>query len=343
MDQPLPNIPYLLDTTLRDGSYVSNFQIDAATTYVIVKKLAAAGIPYIETGHGLGLGANRNAKYTGACTDEEWLQASAHGIGSKKFGMFFIPGIGTKDDLRLAKQYNMHFVRIGVDADDWDRAMPFISFAMSLGMEVYLNLMKSHLVQPSYFAEIADIAHANGADGIYIVDSAGHMNPHDVSGYVSAVRDESDIPRIGFHGHNNLQMAVANTMTAVLSGAQMADVSLRGLGRSAGNCQAEAFIIMMQKADRLMQIDLKAIIKLGAEEIDEMVNGWKQTSTDSLLCGKNALHSSFLPIIKKYATKHDLDRYDFIDKVGIMALRCGWAHIGESHLQEVHQMLATWR
>ena len=103
----------ILDTTLRDGSYIIDFQFTAEDTALIVSCLAHAGIPLIDVAHGLGLGAAKAGKGLQAATDEAYLHAAVQSAGKSKVGAFFIPGIGTEDDIRIAADCGIHFIRIG--------------------------------------------------------------------------------------------------------------------------------------------------------------------------------------------------------------------------------------
>jgi hypothetical protein len=85
--------PIILDCTLRNGSYVIDFQFTKEDTFNIASHLCESGFSYIEVGHGVGLGASKRGFDVAAATDEEYCQATVSAVGDKaKWGMFCILG-----------------------------------------------------------------------------------------------------------------------------------------------------------------------------------------------------------------------------------------------------------
>ena len=125
--------PDIMEVTLRDGSYLIDFQFTAEDTANIASALEAIGFRWIEVGHGLGLNASRAGKGTAAASDEEYLAAAAQTLKAAKWGTFFIPGIGREEDLRIAARYGMSFVRIGTNVTEAVLAEPYIALAKELG------------------------------------------------------------------------------------------------------------------------------------------------------------------------------------------------------------------
>src|SRR5436190_22014718 len=120
-------IPDILEVTLRDGSYLIDFQFTSEDTANIAAALEGVGFRWIEVGHGLGLNASQAGKGMAAATDEEYMKAAAGAIETAKWGMFFIPRIGRGDDIRLAADHGMSFLRIGTNVTEADQAKPFIA------------------------------------------------------------------------------------------------------------------------------------------------------------------------------------------------------------------------
>jgi len=195
--------PRILDCTIRDGSYVVDFQFTAEDTAVIAAGLENAGVEWIEIGHGLGLNASAAGKGAAAASDEAYLRAAQETLRHAMWGMFFIPGIGRREDLDLAASHGMRFVRIGANAPDIAQTEPFVRQALALGLHVSVNLMKSYAVPPERLVELSKMAEGYGAHVVSLVDSAGTMLPDDVRGYVSRMKDGLRVD-IGFHGHDNL-------------------------------------------------------------------------------------------------------------------------------------------
>ncbi len=305
--------PDLLDVTLRDGAYVIDFQFTADETRTIVRSLASAGLRWIEVGHGLGLGASRAGRGQAAASDAEYLQAAAEAAGDARWGMFFIPGIGTEEDLRLAASFAMPFVRIGTNITQSQQALRWIEQARELGMLVSYNAMKSYAVLPSEFARRAAEAAAAGAQFVCLVDSAGTMEPHEVRAYLRATGETTDAA-LGFHGHDNLSLAVANTLAALESGATLVDASLHGMGRSGGNACTQIVVAVLQRRGLLTHIDRRALDRLAQRQI---ARRYPQRQIDPLTvtAGACGLHSSFLPDVIRVASRHAVDPHALIERL----------------------------
>lgn len=303
-------IPDIMEVTLRDGSYVIDFQFTAEDTANLVSALEGAGFRWIEIGHGLGLNAQDKGQRRAVASDEEHLAAASQVVKDAKWGMFFIPGIGRAEDIELAAKYGMSFIRVGTNVTESERTRPFIELAKSKGMFTCFNAMKSYAISPQEFAQIAKQTQSWGADMVYIVDSAGTMLPEDVAAFIEAIQAECDVP-IGFHGHDNLSMGMANTLQAIESGAAIVDTSLRGMGRSAGNVITEAFLAIMQRRGMMQDIDLKATMDISAGMIAPLVPG-RGLDTMAITAGLAGFHSSFTAKVKQYAQNYDIDVRDLI-------------------------------
>ncbi len=298
----------ILECTLRDGSYLIDYQFTAEDTYVICTGLEQAGFKYIEIGHGTGLHSSKAGKGIAAATDEEYLEAAYHALrGTQaKFGMFFIPGIGKCEDLKIAESYGMGFVRIGTNVTEIEEAREYFSYAKELGLQISSNLMKSYAVSIDEFIRFAKKADDYGADTITVVDSAGGMFPYDVREYVRRLKDITDRD-IGFHGHNNLQLALANTLEAVNSGATVVDSSIQGMGRSAGNAQTEVLVMALEKLGYNTGIDPYITLDLGERVIKPMMSQSQGIDDMSIISGIAQFHSSFSEIIADSASRYGVD------------------------------------
>lgn len=296
----------ILDCTLRDGSYVNHFRISKETTSQIASALDKAGFKYIETGHGMGLGASRKAGYKAIETDEAYLKATAKAVKKAKWGMFCIPGIAKLDDIDLAAKYKMDFIRIGTNVEEYARSKPFIERAKKHGMFVCSNFMKSYVSKPAEFRKYALEVERYGSDLVYIVDSAGGMFPGDIERYIDAIREKSKTICIGFHGHNNLGLAVANSLMAFKKGASIVDSSLQGFGRSAGNTGTEQFLCALLRLGIDMNIDPVEAMEIGEKLVLPLIKARGLNSVD-ITSGLAQFHSSYLHRIEKYAVKYHVD------------------------------------
>jgi len=296
----------ILECTLRDGSYVINYQFNAKDTAVIAAALEHVGFRYIEIGHGLGLNASKT-KGKAAVTDETYLKTAKEVLDKAKYGMFFIPGIGRKVDLDLAAKYDMDFVRVGTNVSQAEEAKEYIKYAKDLGMLVTSNLMKSYALSPEKFAQKTKLVEDYGADIIFLVDSAGGMLPKDVQAYIQAMKKEGVTARIGFHGHNNFSLALANTLTAIENGATIVDSSLMGIGRSAGNTATEVLVTVLKKIGYDLDIDIFKTMDIAKELIKPLMVVHEGTDAIAITSGYAEFHSSFLDSIYKASTKYSID------------------------------------
>lgn len=295
----------VLETTLRDGSYAVDFRFTAADTARVCRGLESAGFRYIEIGHGAGLRASERGMGTAAATDQAYLCAARDALREASFGMFCIPGVAVLDDVDMAADNGMGFIRVGTDVVKVGESEAFIDLAKRRGMLVMTNFMKSYAVTPERFALEVKRSEEFGADVVYIVDSAGGMLPDEVVEYFRAVREVSDIP-VGFHGHNNLGLAVGNSLRMVEEGAVFVDSSLQGLGRSAGNAVTEALVAALMRRGYETGVDLLGTLRVGYEMINPLLPNAGILPLD-LVAGYAGFHSSFLPKLLEAAERHRAD------------------------------------
>ena len=285
---------------------MNSFQFTKMDTFYLCRKLESVGIRYIEIGHGLGLGAYRmGGSYSAAASDKDYMEAARDGLTRAKFGMFCIPGIANLDDIDIASDHGMHFLRVGIDVSEVEKTSTFIERAKKNGMLVATNYMKSYVVSPREFAGKARISKEYGTDIVYLVDSAGGMLPKEVESYIDVLNDLVEID-FGYHGHDNLGLAVANSLVCYEKGARFIDASLQGLGRSAGNASTEQVVLALARYGKETGIDILDLVDLGFEEIQPILKGIGKNPID-LVAGYALFHSSYMPTIRKYANKYSVD------------------------------------
>ena len=260
----------ILETTLRDGSYTVNFSITSADTAIICKELERARIKYIEIGHGVGLNASNKGYGKAVQTDTEYMDAANNVLNKAMFGMFCIPGIAELKDIDNAAEHNLGFIRIGTNVTEVQNSEEFIKLAKDYGIFVCANFMKSYTLPPKKFVEKLKLSEKFGADMIYIVDSAGGMFPEEIKKYYNEIRKHTDIA-LGFHGHNNLGLANANSLYALDLGFEFVDTTIKGIGRSSGNASTELIIASLIKKNIVIDIDLLKLLEIGQEFIQPML------------------------------------------------------------------------
>ena len=295
----------VLDCTIRDGSYATNYQWENNVLRDIVSTLEKAGIRYIEIGNGTGLGMYRNN--SNAKSDDEYFENTIPYKGQAKIGAFFIPGTGTKEDLRHFREAGGDFVRIGTNCTETEKALDYITYAKELGFFVCANLMKTYAISAYQMAyKSHDLINA-GAECVYVVDSAGCMLPEEVQRYFSAMHQLYDVG-LGFHGHNNLMFANANSYMAVRCGANFVDATLMSLGRGAGNAQLEALVALFQKEGVLDDtIDVTMLSDLSERAIANVATGIKGMNKRDIVIGLARFHDSYMPLVNKYSELYNVD------------------------------------
>lgn len=313
----------ILDTTLRDGSYTIGYQFTSDETALIAQGLELAGVNYIEVGHGLGLGADRAGKGAQAVTDLVYMRACASSLHKAKFGFFFIPGIGDISDLQLLADEGGKFVRIGVMLESADQACITIKEAKSLGLEVWANLMKTYAYSKEECKEVAIRFIQAGADGVYIVDSAGGMLPAEVADYVIEIKEAffriGVKGRIGFHGHDNMSLSTACSLSAIQAGCDIVDGSLLGIGRSIGNVATEVIVMVLARAGYETGVNPWYAADLAEKMIRPFLEQrWRHCSLDQAL-GYAQIHSGFLPILEKVAEQKKINVREIVLALGIDA------------------------
>lgn len=300
----------LMDVTLRDGSYAVNFQFSCQDVRMIGRALEESGINLVEIGHGMGLGASSVKNGLALNTDEEYLQTAQETFKKAQYGMFCIPGVATLEDIDMAASYGMGFIRIGTNVNEVTKSEKYIERAKKCGMTVFANYMKSYTVSPQMFAENVDLSMKYGADAIYIVDSAGGMFQDDIAKYYNAVREKSDIS-VGFHGHNNLGLAVSNSLYAAEIGIEYVDASLQGLGRSAGNASLELLVACLMKKYGTDKYDCKKLLMTGKKMVYPLMHE-KGLNPLDVYSGLAEFHSSYMSYIHKYAGTYSVNPLELI-------------------------------
>ncbi|MGN0005692.1 MAG: 4-hydroxy-2-oxovalerate aldolase [Candidatus Gastranaerophilaceae bacterium] len=298
----------IMDTTIRDGSYAVDFKFTCKDVSNIVSKLVNLGIEYIEIGHGMGLNASSPEHGISLYSDVEYIEAARKVAGNSKLGMFCIPGIARIEDLTTAKEHGIDFVRIGISADKLDNAKEYIVKAKEVGLIVMVNFMKTYVFTPEYIAEQSETAMSYGAEYIYLVDSAGTMLPEELCAYFNAIKAVNSNIKVGYHGHNNIGMAVANSIACTEAGFEFIDCSFQGLGRSIGNTSTEMFVMALQKkhGTKYVDMDIPKLLEYGYVSLKDIRNIVLQNPLD-LVCGYAGFHSSFLKDIFRCCCKYEVD------------------------------------
>ncbi len=307
----------ILDCTIRDGSYLINYQFTAEDTYVTALALCEAGVKRIEVGHGIGLDAQIRGKGSAAEEDVRYIEAAVAAVEKRaKIGVFFIPGIGYLDSIRRAADAGLDFIRVGTNINEFKSSEEAIKIGKECGLEVWSNLMKSYVASPEEFGAVCSRVEEFGADVAVLVDSAGGMTPDQICAYTQEGLASVSIP-LGFHGHNNLQLAHANCLAFVNAGGQMLDGSLRGMGRSAGNAATEVLCaLLIREGYDICTIDWRQLMRLAQNLIAPGMPRDCGLLPVQIASGLSLFHSSFQPLIDRSSADVGVESFETILELG---------------------------
>lgn len=305
----------IVDTTLRDGSHAVKHSFTAGQVGRIAAGLEKCGVPMIELSHGDGLGGS---SYTyGFSKEDEYalLEAAAGEIKNAKLTVLLLPGIGTIADLKHAYACGARAVRVATHVTEADVSAQHIAAAKELGMMAVGFLMMTHMAEPGQIACEAQKMESYGADYINLADSAGYLLPQDVTARVEAVKQAVKVP-VGFHAHNNLGLAAANTLAAVQAGAAYADGTLCGLGAGAGNAQIEGIAGILRRCGYETGLDFYGLMDLAEQVVRPLMLRPQVVDSASLIMGYAGVYSSFLLHVYDAAKKHGLEPRDILVELG---------------------------
>jgi len=303
--------------SLRDGMHPKRHQITLEQMIAVSTALDRAGMPLIEVTHGDGLGgASINYGFP-AHSDEEYLRAVVPRLERAKVSALLLPGIGTVDHLRMAVDLGVGTIRIATHCTEADVAEQHIRLSRRLGVDTVGFLMMAHMTEPEALLGQAKLMQSYGAHCIYCTDSAGYMLPDDVTRRIGLLRSEL-LPEteIGFHGHHNLGMGIANSLAALDAGAVRIDASCAGLGAGAGNTPMEVFVAVLNRLGIEHGIDLYQVMDVAEDLILPMLDAPIRIDRDALILGYAGVYSSFLLFAKRAGERYGLPSRDILIELG---------------------------
>mgnify|MGYP000966415104 CR=1 FL=1 len=307
----------IIDTTLRDGSHAISHAYTPQMVAGVAEALDKAGCGTIEISHGDGIGGS-SYQYGFSKFDELELIAEAkRNIVNAKIAVLLLPGIGTVKRLEKAYEAGATTVRVATHVTEADTAHQHILYAKKIGMEAIGFLMMTHMAEPEKILEQAKLMESYGADCLYCADSAGAMLPDDVKRRIGLLKQNLSIP-VGFHAHNNLGLAIGNSLAAVEAGADCLDSTLMGIGASAGNAQHEVLAAVMQKAGIETGEDLNLLMDAAEDIVANYLNRPIIIDKYALTIGYAGVYGSFFLHAKRAAEKFGLDARDILVELGRM-------------------------
>lgn len=304
-----------VDTTMRDGSHAMSHSFTKEQVRSIAQGLDEAGAAIIEISHGDGL-AGSSINYGFSETPEmELIEEASKVVKHARLGALLIPGIGTITDMQKAYDHGVRAVRIATHVTEADVSLQHIKAAKGMGMFTVGFLMMIHMAEPEKILEQAKIFEAAGVDYVNLADSAGNLFPEDVRSRVSLLSEKLSIP-VGFHAHNNMGLAIANSLAAVEAGASYIDGTCRGLGAGAGNCQIEVLAAVMERLECETGMNLDKIMETAELTVEPIMRKPQIIDTASLMLGYAGVYSSFLLHAKRAAERFGLNTKDILMELG---------------------------
>ncbi len=305
----------LTDVTLRDGMHALAHQYSTAQMVEIARKLDEAGVPIIEVTHGDGLaGASFNYGFP-AHDDLEYITAVREVLTQAKIAALLLPGIGTIEEMRAAREAGVEVIRVATHSTEADISAQHIAEAKNLGFDTVGFLMMSHMTPTATLVEQAKLMESYGADCVYITDSAGALLMEETRERVRAFKQELGC-EVGFHNHNNLGLGVANSVIAVEEGADRVDASLAGMGAGAGNCPLEVLVAVLERMNVETGVELYPLIDAADRVVRPLQQRPVQTDGNALMLGYAGVYSSFLLHTERAAAKFDVDPRDILIELG---------------------------
>lgn len=307
----------ITDSSLRDGSHPKRHAFTTDEVARVVRALDDAGVPVIEVSHGDGLAGSSFAYGRSRVDERELIAAAVAHAKSAKIAALMLPGVAVKDDISRAADLGVSVIRIATHCTEADVSIQHFGFARALGLETVGFLMMAHTSPPEALAKQARVMADAGCQCVYVVDSAGAMILEDAADRVAAlVAELGGDAQVGFHGHQNLSLAVANSIHAIRAGAVQVDGSTRGFGAGAGNAPVEALVAVCARLGVRTGIDPMKIMDAAEDVVREVMPHECVVDRLSLTMGYAGVYSSFLKHAFAQAARFEVSPVDVLIRAG---------------------------
>lgn len=217
----------------------------------------------------------------------------------------------------MAYDCGVSTIRVATHCTEADVSEQHIVLGKKMQMDTVGFLMMAHMIEPDELLVQAKLMEGYGANCIYITDSAGYMLPDDVTCRVGTLREHlAPETEVGFHGHHNLHMGIANSLAAIEQGASRIDGSAAGMGAGAGNTPLEVFVAVLHRMGVETGVDMWKLMDVAEDIVYPMMTHKVRADRDSLTLGYAGVYSSFLLFAKRAAEKYGLKSTDILAELG---------------------------
>jgi 4-hydroxy 2-oxovalerate aldolase len=310
------------DPTLRDGNHAISHSLSLKDIAKYCSAFDESGIGVIEVGHGNGLGASSLQLGIAKHSDSEMLECARNNLFETKLGVHLIPGFAKISDIKNAVDIGVDVFRVAAHCTEADLTQSYISYAREKNKTVHGVLMMTHMADEEKLLAESLKLQSYGAEAIILMDSAGHYDQRDVKIKIKALVEGLNVP-VGFHAHNNLGLAVSNSLQAVESGASIVDATMCGFGAGAGNTQLEVLCAILSRYGYETGIEIfdicasiDALKDIAAVKYSPVIN------SSNLISGMYGICSGFEKHVNNAVRRFNVDKklvYEELSKANAVA------------------------
>ncbi|AZE13779.1 4-hydroxy-2-oxovalerate aldolase [Pseudomonas chlororaphis subsp. aureofaciens] len=252
----------IIDVTLRDGGYRNNFEFTTDYAANAVGHLVDVGVGHAEIGYCNGSFIRKKEHGLSSSVSPEYIESLRRAAcGQLGLCVMVHPRNVTGEDFEMLAEHGVGMIRVCLRAEQLEQGVATIELAKSFNFQASANITHITTQTPGTVTDMALRAEGAGADVIYFADSNGNMIPDDVERLVSRISRRVHVP-LGFHAHNNLSLALSNSIAAVEAGAEYIDTSICGMGKGAGNLHLGMFIAYLERVGSANGYDLVKALQL---------------------------------------------------------------------------------
>jgi 4-hydroxy 2-oxovalerate aldolase len=302
------------DPTLRDGNHAINHSIKEKDIKNYCQIAEKCKINIIEVGHGNGIGASSLQVGISKINDDLIIKTARKNLKNTKLGIHSIPGFSSiEKNLKPAIDLGVDVVRTASHCTESNTQIPQILFCKKKKIKVYSTFMMCHMISNKQLLEDAKMLARNGVDGVILMDSAGYLSPEEVEKKIKILKKIKSL-EVGFHAHNNLGLAIVNSIKAIKAGAEIIDATSHGFGAGAGNTSLQTLVFALKKYK--IKCDINEMHLNTLSSISDNFAFTPNNNIHTLLSGFYGIFSGFKPHIVREIKKYNLKEEDLYRELG---------------------------